>query len=283
VADSCSVLRNLQHAVAPTASAASSSSSSRHTPALQQQQQRLVLLIHQLQGLLLDLWSAMKCLGASCLQDEPAVAAAAAAAATAGHSLLLGLAAVNDAQQQREDAEGEDAAAAAAGGVSEDVQQQMAGESRYLTTTSFLGLRGVSCSICHISLLRYSKSRHGSVWAEFVAGCNPTGSKARWCLSTEPWLISCRHRTTWDIYGYQLIEASRHHRPISSVCNILLSYSFLLFGAAVRLDGLPSRTCVGLTPSVSCYSVSKLAEHRALRLWLGRALVLRTARSVPEA
>jgi hypothetical protein len=123
VGSSCSILKQLKES-----SAAASSSNGAMSPQHQRQQVQLLTAMGQLQGLLSDVWAAMKLLGTGCLQGEPAVAAAATAAAAAGHNLLLGLAAVSDGvaqQQQQGEEEGVDA-----DGLTQELQQQL--ESRCL-------------------------------------------------------------------------------------------------------------------------------------------------------
>lgn len=146
MASTCSILKQLQ----PLAPVGSSSTSRADGAAAQQQLLLLQLLtvVGQLQGLLSDVWSALKLLGAGCLQGEPAVAAAAAAAATAGHSLLLGLAAVGEgAQPLLQQLEEEQEGGVDADGPAQELRQQLESECRSAgTSPSDLGLWELSAS-----------------------------------------------------------------------------------------------------------------------------------------
>jgi hypothetical protein len=119
VASSCSILKQL-----PAPAAATSSSAS--TAASRRQQLQLLSVMQRLQGLISDVWAALKALGGAVGKVQGAAAAAvtpaAAAAAEAGHALLQGLCAVGEgvvAQQQGADQGGD---------VEQELQQQTESE-----------------------------------------------------------------------------------------------------------------------------------------------------------
>jgi hypothetical protein len=122
VASTCSILQQLPTPAAAGSSSSSAAAASRH----QQQQLQLLSAMQRLQGLILDVWAALKALGGAVgLQAQEAAAAvmpAAAAAAESGHNLLRGMCAVSEgvvAQQQGGD-EGSD--------VDLELQQQVESE-----------------------------------------------------------------------------------------------------------------------------------------------------------